>query len=163
MKDKIALKNGTEIEIEAGASIGNIPVIFDSKTAMVETWDLLTDENLSSVSIKNSSDLIVANYSNLLLISENSVILSDGKISTEFKLREKTELELRLERIEKTQEIQDGAISDLGEAVSALSEMQEVILMGRFYGEKIKEGLITIDDVPKLWKKSTEKWLNENT
>ena len=35
--------------------------------------------------------------------------------------------------------------------------------MGRFYGEKIKEGLITIDDVPKLWKKSTEKWLNENT
>ena len=123
MKDKIVLKNGTEIEIEAGASIGNIPVIFDSKTAMIETWDLLTDENLSSVSIKNSSDLIVANYSNLLLISENSVILSDGKISTEFKLREKTELELRLERIEKTQEIQDGAISDLGEAVSALSEM----------------------------------------
>jgi hypothetical protein len=35
--------------------------------------------------------------------------------------------------------------------------------MGRFYGEKIREGLITIDDVPKLWKKSTEKWLSENT
>jgi hypothetical protein len=123
MKDKIVLKNGIEIEIEAGASINNIPIIFDSKTAMVETWDLLTDENLSSVSIKNNSDLIVANYNDLLLISESSVVLSDGKISTNFKLREKTELELRLERIEKTQEIQDGAISDLGEAVSALSEM----------------------------------------
>ena len=35
--------------------------------------------------------------------------------------------------------------------------------MGRFYGEKIKDGEMTIDEVPKLWKKSTEKWLKDNT
>lgn len=35
--------------------------------------------------------------------------------------------------------------------------------MGRFYGEKILDGEMTIDEVPKLWKKSTEKWLKENT
>ena len=34
--------------------------------------------------------------------------------------------------------------------------------MGRFYGEKIKAGEMTIDKVPKLFKKSTEKWLKEN-
>lgn len=34
--------------------------------------------------------------------------------------------------------------------------------MGRFYGLKIKNGEMTIDDVPKLWKKATEKWLLEN-
>lgn len=36
--------------------------------------------------------------------------------------------------------------------------------MGRFYGLKIKNGNddFTIDDVPKLWKKATEKWLTEN-
>jgi hypothetical protein len=42
--------------------------------------------------------------------------------------------------------------------------------MGAFYGTKIKAGEInpktgnawTIDDVPKLFKKSTQKWLDEN-
>lgn len=42
--------------------------------------------------------------------------------------------------------------------------------MGRFYGTKIKNGEInpatgeewTLNDVPKLWRKATEKWLNEN-
>lgn len=34
--------------------------------------------------------------------------------------------------------------------------------MGRFYGIKIKNGDITIDAVPKLWRVATEKWLAEN-
>ena len=42
--------------------------------------------------------------------------------------------------------------------------------MGAFYGIKIKKKEINpntgkawvIDDVPKLWKKATEKWLAEN-
>lgn len=43
--------------------------------------------------------------------------------------------------------------------------------MGRFYGTKIKNVEInpntgaawTINDVPKLWKNATQKWLNKNT
>ena len=42
--------------------------------------------------------------------------------------------------------------------------------MGAFYGTKIKNGEINlktgeawkIEDVPKLWKKATLKWLEEN-
>ena len=34
--------------------------------------------------------------------------------------------------------------------------------MARFYGTKIKNGEMTMDDVPKLWKKATEKWMQEN-
>ena len=42
--------------------------------------------------------------------------------------------------------------------------------MGRFYGTKIKNAEInpkteeawTIEDVPRLWKNATQKWLNEN-
>ena len=42
--------------------------------------------------------------------------------------------------------------------------------MGRFYGQKIRDGVInaktgaawTIDDVPKLWKASTTAWLENN-
>lgn len=43
--------------------------------------------------------------------------------------------------------------------------------MGRFYGTKIKNGEInpntgnawTINDVPKLWKNATQRWLDANT
>ena len=34
--------------------------------------------------------------------------------------------------------------------------------MGKFYGRKILEGILTINEVPTLWKNSTEKWLEEN-
>lgn len=34
--------------------------------------------------------------------------------------------------------------------------------MGRFYGLKIKNGEITIDEVPKLWRKAAGKWITEN-
>lgn len=34
--------------------------------------------------------------------------------------------------------------------------------MGRFYGTKIKNGDMEIDEVPKLWRTVTEKWLAEN-
>ncbi len=34
--------------------------------------------------------------------------------------------------------------------------------MGRYYGIKIKNGIMTIDQVPKLWRKSAEEWLKNN-
>lgn len=34
--------------------------------------------------------------------------------------------------------------------------------MARFYGSKILSGMMTLEDVPKLWKKSTEQWLDKN-
>lgn len=34
--------------------------------------------------------------------------------------------------------------------------------MGRFYGLKILNGDMTIEDVPRLWKKVTQDWINKN-
>lgn len=34
--------------------------------------------------------------------------------------------------------------------------------MGRFYGIKIKNGEMTIDEVPKLWRTATENWIENN-
>lgn len=34
--------------------------------------------------------------------------------------------------------------------------------MGRFYGTKILNGEMTLDEVPALWRPATEKWLEEN-
>ncbi len=34
--------------------------------------------------------------------------------------------------------------------------------MGAIYGRRIRAGEITIDNVPKLWKAATLKWLKEH-
>ena len=49
MKDKLILKDGTEIELETGASLSAVGVLSADKTAMVATWDKLTPENLEEV------------------------------------------------------------------------------------------------------------------
>ncbi len=34
--------------------------------------------------------------------------------------------------------------------------------MGKFYGLKIKNGDITVENVPKLWRKAVDQWLSKN-
>lgn len=34
--------------------------------------------------------------------------------------------------------------------------------MARFYGLRIRSGIITLEEVPKLWKTKTELWLEQN-
>lgn len=120
MKDKLILKDQTTIEIEAGATLSAITVLSSTKEEMIEKWDALTKENLSSVEVKNSDDVTIATYTDLILVSETSVVMEDGTISTEFHLREKTD-------IEKLQEEVDGLgeKSDMIEA--SVLELSEVI------------------------------------
>ena len=40
-KDKLILKNGAEIELEAGAYIGALQVLSADRAAMLATWELL--------------------------------------------------------------------------------------------------------------------------
>lgn len=125
MKDKLILNNQMQIEIESASSLSNIMVLSDTKYDMVSTWGMLTPENLKSVQIQNGDGVVIANYENLILDSETSIVQKDGTILTSFHLREKTEVEFlreRVEQLENGQEVQDGAISDLGEAVSSLAE-----------------------------------------
>lgn len=122
MKDKLILFNQIEIELESASSLSDVKIISDTKYDMISAWDAMTEENLKSVQIQNSDGLTLANYSDLIFVSETSTVQADGKILTSFRLREKTEVEKRLDALENGQEVQDGAIMDLGEAVSELSE-----------------------------------------
>lgn len=125
MKDKLILKNNMEIELESGSSLSDMRVRSDTKYDMISIWDMLTTENLKSVQIKNSYGEVIGNYENIMLENETSEIRPDGTIFTSFHLRKKTEVELlreRVEQLENGQEVQDGAISDLGAAVSGLVE-----------------------------------------
>lgn len=99
MKDTLILNDGTVVELETGASLTSLGVLSESKTAMVETWDKMNAENLSAVQVKNGDGLVVANYENLVLVSETSTVKADGSIMTNFNLREKTQEEIDIEEL----------------------------------------------------------------
>lgn len=124
-KDKLFLKNGAEIELEAGASLGALQVLSADRTAMLATWELLTPDNLSQVQIKTGAGLTVGTYTDLVLASETSVVASDGTVLTTYSLRPKTDVE-RLEEkvaaVEAGQQVQDGAINDVATLAGSLAE-----------------------------------------
>lgn len=127
-KDKLIIKDGTEIELETGASLGSLGVLSTDKAVMVSTWDRLTAENLSEVQIKNGDGLVVGSYTGLVLVSETSTVQADGSILTCYNVREKTDIERLEERVaavEEGQTVQDGAIIDTNEVLSAVVEKQE--------------------------------------
>lgn len=122
MKDTMILKNGTIIELEAGASLVALQVAAADRTAMVATWEVLAPDNLATVQIKNGDGTVVGNYTDLVLVSETSIVSADGAVFTTYSLREKTDIERRLDAVEEGQAVQDGAIGDLGEVVGTLAE-----------------------------------------
>ena len=125
MKDTLILKDGTTIELESGASLQSMVVLYESKEAMLDDWEMMTEDNLSEVQVKNGAGLVVGRYEGLILDRETSVEGADGTVTTTYSLREKTPVERRLDALEEGQAVQDGAISDLGEATSALSDQME--------------------------------------
>ena len=124
-KDKLILKDGAAIELEAGASLGAIQVSASDRSAMLQIWEKLTEGNLEEVNIQNGSGLTVGSYKNLVLVSETSIVKKDGTVITTYCLREKTDMEKRLDNVEAGQAIQDGAIADLGEVSSLLAEQMD--------------------------------------
>ena len=120
--DKMILKNGTIVNLEAGAALNALRVKTESRTAMLAVWEQMTSANLSAVIIKTDADLTVGEYADLVLVSETSVVGSDGVVVTTYNIREKTAEEKRLDALEEGQAVQDAAISDLGEATSMLAE-----------------------------------------
>lgn len=124
MKDKLILKDGSEIEMESGASLSDIKVLSDNKPAMVELWDKLTEDNLKEVVVKNGDGTTAGNYSDLVLVGETSTIQGDGTVLTSFNLRKKTDMEKRMDAMESGQEMLVGAVDDLGAATSELAELQ---------------------------------------
>ena len=130
-KDKLILKNGAEIELEAGAYIGALQVLSADRAAMLATWELLTPDNLSQVQIKNGAGLTVGTYTDLVLASETSVVAPDGMVLTTYRLRHKTDVERLAERVtvvEEGQQVQDGAINDVATLAGTLAEQTGGVL-----------------------------------
>lgn len=126
-QSKLVLADGTKINLEDGASIGDMCVVSANKTAMLDTWVTLTPDNLRQVQITTDGE-VSGEYSNLILDHETSTVQADGSILTSFALRQKTQVELLQEEITELragQSVQDGAIKDLGAITSTIAGQME--------------------------------------
>ena len=124
-KDTLIFKNGAEVELEAGAYIGALQVLSADCATMLATWEMLTPDNLAAVQIKNGAGLTVGTYTDLVLVSETSVVASDGTVLTTYSLRPKTDverLEEKMAAVEAGQQVQDGAINDVATLAGTLAE-----------------------------------------
>lgn len=112
------LKDKTELEIMNGAALNAITAIASDWTALgVVAESLKESGNLDEVQFK-TDETVTGEYRNMKLESPlfSAVdIAEDGKIHATFGIRQKTEMELAIEQLQKGQGVQDGAIMELAE------------------------------------------------
>lgn len=120
----IKLADGTQIPIEDGASLDRVEHIAKDETAALAVGAAFTPENLTHVEFSTDpEDEPHGVYENLALIEPPTrQDTEDGKVLVTIRLRGKTDLELRVDALEESQAVQDGAIEDLGLAVSDIVE-----------------------------------------
>ena len=121
--EKMILKDKTELEIMEGAALNSITAIASDWAALgVVAEALRKSGNLDEVQFK-TDETVTGEYRNMKLESPlfSAVdIAEDGKIHATFGIRQKTEMELAIEQLQRqqaemnaSQEIQDGAIMEL--------------------------------------------------
>lgn len=121
--EKMVVKNKTELEIMNGASLNAITAVANDWVALGVIAEVLKESgNLDEVRFK-TDETVTGEYQNMKLESPlfSAVdIAEDGKIHATFGIRQKTEMELAIEQLQRqqaetdaSQEIQDGAIMEL--------------------------------------------------
>lgn len=118
MADFMKLNDGTVLEIEEGASLGNIVYNASSENDGVAVAKKFTAENVAHVeffsNLNSAEDVASAEpsgeYDNIAL---NSCYFEVETLKVLISLREKTDVELRLDAIEEEQEEQNEAIDYL--------------------------------------------------
>lgn len=120
-KEKIVLKDGTVLEIENGASVNLIQVPIQNLDDFKGLFERFTEDNLEKYSIQNAAGLTCANLENKYLEEAGVKQRSDDYLVS-LRLADVDMTEKRLAALEASQDLQDGAITDLGDVVSAIAE-----------------------------------------
>ena len=118
--EKIFFADKTEFELLPGASLGENKVVVQDFADLKTVADALTKEgNLDTVQYK-SNDQVTGEYKDMKLempLFRAVNYTGEKKVVATFIIREKTETEKRLDKLEKGQVVQDGAILELAGVV----------------------------------------------
>lgn len=108
-KNLIILKDGTELELESASSLGDIRIPFTDKNSLMDAWEKMTPENLQEVRIQNSSGIVAARYTDMVLGDPVLTVHRQGQegFLAAFGIRSKTDLERLEERMASVEETTD--------------------------------------------------------
>jgi len=125
---KLILKDGSVISFAEDLGIGDIIATYETMAAAQADEAKITPANVSHIQTTTDNGDPIGEYFNLIIDSTEIVpVYEDEETVSAYELhihlRAKTAVEIlteRVEALEDSQETQDGAIDDLGEAVSEL-------------------------------------------
>lgn len=121
--DNIKLADGTQVTIEDGASLDRIIHISATEADATAVCAAVTADNIAHVEFYNEgAEQPYGVYDDLALNAPPTRHDDNGAVVVTISLREKTDTEKRLDALEESQQIQDGAIEDLGLVVSDIVE-----------------------------------------
>lgn len=114
--EKMILKDGTELQIQEGASLNAITVVADGISALEPIKETLKKEgNLNKVQFKTEEE-ITGEYDNMVLMEPLFTEINeaeDGKVTAVFGIREKTALEKRVDALENRADVTEGALQEM--------------------------------------------------
>lgn len=120
--DKIKLVDGTTIDIEDGASLADITHIAANEADAIFVCEKITPENVSTLQFLHGDD-VTGDYQGIMISEATTRENGDGEtVIVRMHFREKTDLEMRVGALEESQEVQDGAIEDIGMVLSDIAE-----------------------------------------
>lgn len=120
--DKLRFMDGTTIDIEDGASLAEVTHIATNEANAMYVCGKVTAENVASLQFLHG-EVVTGDYQNVVIAAPTT--REDGENDTiivRMHFREKTDVELRLDALEESQEVQDGAIEDIGTVLSDMAE-----------------------------------------
>lgn len=120
--DKIRLVDGTLIDIEDGASLGDITHIASNEANALFVCGKVTAENVASLQFLHG-EAVTGDYQNVIIAAPTTRENGEGEtVIVRMHFREKTDLEIRVDALEEGQTVQDGAIEDIGAVLSDMAE-----------------------------------------
>ena len=118
--DKLKFFDGTEIKIEDGATLSDVTHIATNEANALFVCGKVTPENVVTLQFLHG-EAVTGDYKNVVIAAPTTREDGEGEtVVVRMHFREKTELEVRVDALEESQEVQDGAIDDLGGVVSEL-------------------------------------------
>lgn len=113
---KIKLKDNTELTVTDACTSTSIVAEFISAEEIEDFRKKLTDENLSSFAYVNDDGTIVGEYKNCTFTNV-TYAEKGGKFTATYNIRQYSDMEVRLNALEKEQTLQGDAIASMSETV----------------------------------------------
>ena len=120
--DYIRFFDGTVVPIEDGASLSDVTHIAANEAAAILVCEKITPENVSTLQFLHG-EAVTGDYQNVVIAAPTTRGNGEGEqVVVRMHFREKTDLEIRVDALEESQEVQDGAIEDIGLVLSDIAE-----------------------------------------